>query len=179
MKTPFRWVAFAVLPLLLAATAAGARDEPSLSEQVQTALTSFRRADSTLHERLAGAVGYAVFPSVGKGGLVFGGARGTGEVFEGGQRIGEVILTQVTFGLQIGGQAFAQLVLFEDSAALARLKESKLEMSAQVGAVAAAEGAAKNARYVEGVLIFTRPLTGLMAEATVGGQRFRFRPATP
>ncbi|MBX3743974.1 MAG: hypothetical protein KF833_01565 [Verrucomicrobiae bacterium] len=179
MTTTLRWLALAGAALVLNGPVAWPKDEPTLSEQVGTALASFQRADSTLAERLTGAVGYAVFPSVGKGGLVFGGARGTGQAFEQGRLIGEVVLTQVTFGLQVGGQAFAQLVLFEDSAALDRLKESKLEMSAQIGAVAAAEGAAKNARYVEGVLIFTRPLTGLMAEATVGGQRFRFRSEKP
>lgn len=161
---------------LLAAQGLQAKDEASLTAQVRTAIEAFHRADSTMAERFATAVAYAVFPSVGKGGLVFGGARGTGQVYEGGQLIGEVTLTQVTFGLQAGGQSFSQVVLFENRAALDRLKQSKLEMSAQVGAVAAAEGAAKNARYVDGVLIFTRPLTGLMAEASVGGQRFRFRP---
>jgi lipid-binding SYLF domain-containing protein len=153
-----------------------AKDSAELSREVKEAIDSFIRADSTMAERFANAAGYAVFPSVGKGGLGVGAARGSGEVYERGQLIGHATLTQVTLGLQIGGQTFSEVVFFEDPAALERFKESKLEMSAQIGAVAAAEGASKNAKYVEGVLIFTKPKSGLMAEASVGGQKLRFKP---
>ncbi len=91
-------------------------------------------------------------------------------------RIGSARLSQFTIGAQVGGQVFSQLILFETPAALDRIKESRFEMSAQVGAVAAAEGVAKNAKCVDGVLVITHAGTGLMAEASVGGQKFKFKP---
>jgi lipid-binding SYLF domain-containing protein len=175
----FLWFQCMLACLIVAEPALSAGDDPKLSEEARAAIEAFKRADSSMAERFREAAGYAIFPVVGKGGLVLGAARGEGEVYQNGVLIGEATLTQVTFGLQVGGQSFSELIFFENQAALDRFKESKLEMSAQVGAVAAAEGASKNARYVDGVLIFTRPRSGLMAEASVGGQKFRFKPLKP
>jgi lipid-binding SYLF domain-containing protein len=155
---------------------AAAADVDSLKKSVTEAIDVFKKADTSVEPFFKSAAGYAVFPEVGKGGLVFGGARGHGLVYEQGKLLGKVTLTQATFGAQIGGQVFRELVFFETAAALEALKKSSMEMSAQVGAVAAAEGAAQNARYREGVLVFTRPVKGLMAEASVGGQKFKFEP---
>jgi lipid-binding SYLF domain-containing protein len=173
---PSIWIRASLLLVLSTGATRGANDSDELAAEVKTAIEAFKKADSTMADRLAAAAGYVVFPTVGKGGLGIGGARGSGEVYEGGKLIGHATLTQVTIGLQIGGQAFSELILFENQASLERFKTSRTEMSAQVGAVAAAEGAAKNASYVDGVLIFTRPKSGLMAEASVGGQKFRFKP---
>lgn len=150
--------------------------DEELARDVVSAMEILKKADSTLGDRFASAAGYAIFPSVAKGGLGIGAAHGSGEVFEKGLLIGHAKITQVTVGLQVGGQSFIEAILFENDAALQRFKDSKLEMSAQVGAVAAAEGAAKNAKYVDGVLIITKPKSGLMAEASVGGQKFKFTP---
>lgn len=136
----------------------------------------FQALDSTLAPLVQKAAGYVVFPRVAKGGLVFGGAKGEGLVYEKGRVIGRATLAQATFGAQIGGQVFREIILFETPAALEDFKLSKFEMNAQAGAVAAAEGLAKNARYTDGVLVFTQPLKGLMAEASVGGQKFTFQP---
>lgn len=166
------------ITLLLASLALAVRaaDHQKLDADVQAAVEAFQRADSGLKNALQNAAGYAVFPNVGKGGLVLGGAHGNGLVFEKGKLIGRASLTQVTLGAQIGGQEFSELILFETPAALARFKESGFSMSAQVGAVAAAEGASQNAKYVEGVMVFTKAKQGLMAEASVGGQKFKFQP---
>lgn len=147
-----------------------------LQADVDAAINAFKQADVGLGETFKSAAGYAVFPNVGKGGLVFGGAHGNGYVYEEDKLIGYASMTQVTFGAQIGGQEFSQIIFFESKAALAEFKESKYSMSAQVGAVAAAEGASKNAKYVEGVMVFTKAKQGLMAEASVGGQKFKFTP---
>ncbi|MFM7101258.1 MAG: YSC84-related protein [Verrucomicrobiota bacterium] len=143
-----------------------------LRQAVPARLESFQKADSTLAARLQAAAGYVIFPRIGKGGFVVGGARGQGLVYEGGRAVGSATLSQVTVGAQIGGQSYAQLILFEDRAALERFKAAKFEMSAQVSAVVAAEGQARAARYEQGLLVFTQPLKGLMAEASVGGQKF-------
>lgn len=163
--------------LLAAGLAAGVR-AGTLTVPVQEAIAAFQRADSGLTNFFATAKGYVVFPEITKGGLVFGGARGRGHVFEAGQLIGGAEMTQVTVGAQIGGQVYSEVIFFETDAALADFKASKLKMSAQLSAVAAAEGVAKNAKYHEGVAIFTLPKQGLMGEASVGGQKFKFKPLT-
>lgn len=143
---------------------------------VDDAIAAFKKADPSLEEKFKSAAGCAVFPNVGKGGLVFGGAHGLGYVFEGEKVIGYASLTQVTFGAQIGGQEFSQVIFFETPAALTKFRQSQFTMNAQVSAVAAAAGASQNAKYVDGVMVFTRAKQGLMAEASVGGQKFKFTP---
>lgn len=147
-----------------------------LQGDVDAAIKAFKRDDPGLEETFKKAEGYAMFPNVGKGGLVFGGAHGLGYVYEGDKLIGYASMTQVTFGAQIGGQEFSQVIFFETKEALAKFKESKFTMNAQVSAVAAAAGASQNAKYVDGVMVFTRAKQGLMAEASVGGQKFKFEP---
>jgi len=147
-----------------------------LTRETKAAIELLKRADPSLKKLFEGAEGYAVFPSVGKGGLIVGGAHDIGQVFEKGRLIGEAELVQVTVGLQIGGQSYAEIIFFETKDALARFKASGLEFSAQVSAVAAAEGVAENAKYEQGVAVFTLPKSGLMAEASVGGQKFNYIP---
>ena len=151
-------------------------DHTRLRADVDAAIKAFERSDSGLKDAFRKAAGYAVFPNVGKGGFVVGGAHGNGLVYEAGNLIGHASLTQVTVGAQVGGQEFSEVIFFETPAALAKFKESGFAMSAQVGAVAAAEGASKNAKYIEGVMVFTKAKQGLMAEASVGGQKFKFEP---
>lgn len=142
----------------------------------QEAAEAFRRSEPGLARFFDGAVGYAVFPAVGKGAAVVGGAHGSGVLFEHGEPTGLATLTQVTVGAQLGGQSYSEIVFFETPDALARFKESQLAMAAQVSAVVARSGASADARYSRGVAVFTLPKAGLMAEASVGGQRFAFRP---
>jgi len=153
-----------------------AADHTKLQADVDAAIKAFQSADSGLKDTFRNAAGYVVFPNVGKGGFVVGGAHGNGLAFEKSKLIGHASLTQVTVGAQVGGQEFSEVIFFETTAALAKFKESGFAMSAQIGAVAAAEGAGKNAKYVEGVMVFTKAKQGLMAEASVGGQKFKFEP---
>jgi lipid-binding SYLF domain-containing protein len=122
------------------------------------------------------AEGWAVFPNVGKGGLIVGGAHGTGLVYEKTNLIGKVTMTQGSIGAQIGGQTFAEIICFETAKALDDFKASKMEMSAEVSAVAAAEGVGRAAKYTQGVAVFTMPKKGLMAQASIGGQKFKYEP---
>ena len=147
-----------------------------LGAEAEQAIKVLKRADSGLTNFFNGSAGFAVFPSVGKGGLVFGGEHGQGVVYENGKPVGEATLTEINFGAQVGGESFYEVIFFEDAEALGNFKQSNLEMSAEVNAVAAAEGAAKKAKYQQGVTVFTLPRTGLMVQATVGGQRFRYKP---
>ena len=164
--------------LVLGSQAADKKAEhKKLQADAEAAIKAFNRADTGMKDKFKKSPGYAVFPNVGKGGFVIGGAHGNGIVYEAGKVIGYASLTQVTVGAQIGGQEFSQVIFFETKEALAKFKEGGYSMSAQVSAVAAAEGASQNAKYVDGVMVFTRAKSGLMAEASVGGQKFKFEPA--
>jgi|SRR5579859_4721302 len=160
----------AVNPALTAIAGGDLRTE---AEQAIKALTS---ADSGLTNFFNGSAGFVVFPSVGKGGLMIGGERGKGVLYEKEKPIGEATLTEINVGPQAGGQSFYEVIFFETPEALSNFKQSNFEMSAEVSAVAAADGAAANTRYKSGVTVFTLPRTGLMVQATIGGQKFKYKP---
>lgn len=146
----------------------------SLLKDCDAAKAAFLKQDEDLGKYFNSASGYVIFPNVGKGGLGIGGAAGNGILYVGGQAIGNAKLTQVTIGFQAGGQAYREVIFFENNDQLEKFKKNKVELSAQASAVAAAAGASKDAKYNEGVLIFTIPKKGLMYEASVGGQKFKF-----
>ena len=162
--------------LLLASVSPVLADDEDLRAEADKAIKALQNADSGLANYFSRAAGYAVFPSVGKGGLFFGAEHGNGIVYEKAKPVGEATVTEINVGAQAGGQSFYEVIFFETAEALANFKESNFEMSAKVSAVIAAEGASVNARYREGVMVFTLPRTGLMAQATVGGQKFKYKP---
>jgi lipid-binding SYLF domain-containing protein len=165
-----RWlvVALAVLASPTARAVAQA-DVPPVIEK-------FKAKDPGMAKIFADAVGYVVFPTVGKGGIGLGGARGKGWVYEGGKIIGKSTLTQVTFGFQFGGQAYSEIVFFQTPQALENFKLGRLKFDAQASAVALTERAAADLAYRNGVAIVTMAKGGLMYEASVGGQKFSFKP---
>ena len=142
----------------------------------QETIKQFKQADSSMGVYFDSAYGYVVFPNVGKGGLIIGGARGQGYVFEKGSMVGYASITQVTVGAQVGGQNFSEVVFFKDKATLDTFKQGNFEFAAQVSAIVATEGASKDASYSGGVAVFTLPKGGVMAEATIGGQKFSYKP---
>ncbi|MGB3049878.1 MAG: YSC84-related protein [Polyangiales bacterium] len=168
------------LSLLLLTTSAPATADKASDEQlaadVRDALGRFQAKDSSFKATLGKLVGYAIFPEVAKGGFIVGGAGGRGEVYAGGKLIGHAQLSQGTIGAQIGGQKFAEIILFKTKSALNRFKKNRLELSAQATANAADQGAAAKAKYADGVAIIILPTAGLMAEASVGGQKLKFSP---
>jgi len=140
--------------------------------------------------------GYAVFPTVGKGGLGVGAAHGSGRVYEHDKYVGDVKMNQVSVGLQAGGQAFSQIVFFQDKRSFDDCVGGEFEFDATVQAVAitasatasagtagANAGAASGAKdattagkYHKGMAVFTVAKGGLMYQAAVGGQRFKYKP---
>lgn len=169
----------AAVALLLSACSTAPKTETerqSLLTEANATLERFRASDLTIKDQMEKAYGYAVFPTVGKGAVGVGGAYGRGIVYEQGRPVGYCDLSQGSIGLQLGGQAYSELILFENKAALDRFKSSEFALAAQASAVAAASGAGANARYNDGVIVYTLAEKGLMYEASVGGQRFDYQP---
>lgn len=150
------------------------KDKKIIADAV-TAKAEFINTDGLMASLFNNAYGYVIFPNVGKGGIGIGGASGNGAAYQNGQLIGMAKMTQVTLGFQWGGQAYREVIFFENKEALDRFKENKIELSAQASAVAATAGASANAKYHDGVMIFTQTKGGLMYEASVGGQKLKFR----
>ena len=154
-----------------------AEDRASLERQAKETLTKFKSESPGYYKVYNDAsVGVAVFPSVGKGAIGVGGAYGKGVLYENGKVVGYCDLTQASIGFQLGGQAYAELIFFENKAALGSFKNSELEFAAQASAVAIKADASANANYTNGVAVFTLDGTGLMYEASIGGQGFTFLP---
>jgi len=147
-----------------------------LHHDVLKAVSTFKTSDPALQKFFDNSAGYAVFPTVTKGAMGVGAAHGDGEVIQHGVVTGTTSLTQVTVGAQLGGQQYSEVIFFQDKDALDSFKGGHFTMSAQVSAVAAAEGASANAKYSSGVAVFTVAKGGLMYEASVGGQKFSFHP---
>jgi lipid-binding SYLF domain-containing protein len=141
----------------------------------KTAKAEFTKTDPLMSGIFEKAYGYVIFPNVGKGGVGVGGAAGNGAVYENNTLVGMAKLSQLSVGLQAGGQAYREVIFFESKKAMDRFKDSKFEFSAQVSAVAVKAGASGNAKYTNGVMVFTMQKGGLMYEASVGGQKFKFK----
>lgn len=151
-----------------------ARDEPDAA----AVIAKFKAKDPELTKVFAESAGYVVFPTVAKGGLGIGAARGKGYVYQHGHLIGRSTLTQVTIGLQAGGQAYSEVIFFKDNAALENFKGGHLKLDAQASAVALTERVGADLAYRNGVAIVTMAEGGLMYEASVGGQKLSFNPTS-
>lgn len=165
-----------VFGLLIRAAAGQTLDVTKDVKEAQATVAVFKKTDPGLSRFFDHAVGYAVFPTVVKGAAGVGGARGSGIVFEKGKAVGKASLTQATIGAQIGGQTYSEVIFFETVPAFTDFKKGALALAAQVSAVAASADASKNVKYQDGVAVFTIGKGGLMAEASVGGQKFTFDP---
>ena len=141
--------------------------------------------------------GYAVFPTVGKGGIGVGGAFGKGRVYRGGGHAGSVTLAQVSLGFQFGGQAYSEIIFFENKTTFDDFTDGNFEFGADIGAVAITAGANASASsaggasagasatmrdaaatggYHHGIAVFTIAKGGLMYQAAVAGQKFSYTP---
>jgi lipid-binding SYLF domain-containing protein len=139
--------------------------------------------------------GYALFPTVGEGGFVVGGAHGKGRVYVRGRHVGDTTMTQLSAGFQAGGKAYSQIIFFEDKRALDEFESGSFEFAAGVSAVAVTAGASASAGttgatsgasggksdattdsagYQKGMAVFTIAKGGLMFTATLAGQKFTY-----
>jgi lipid-binding SYLF domain-containing protein len=177
-------VLLGVLSACVATTACGGNQKGATSdgkvervEGVEDAVAAFKQKDPSIAQLFSSAAGYVVFPTVGEGGFIIGGGHGSGEAYEGGAYTGRVTVSELSVGAQVGGQSYSQVVFFETPVDFKRLKENQFKFDAEVSAVAADQGVAKNAKFNNGIMTFIIPKGGLMAAASVGGQKLDFTPA--
>jgi lipid-binding SYLF domain-containing protein len=185
---------FKAVILLSLLSAAG---QSAWADSYSDTIDAFRRAGES-GAFFGQSYGYAVFPTIGKGGIGIGGAHGKGRVFVGGQHVGDTSMTQITAGFQLGGQAFSQIIFFEDERSFREFTSGNFEFSAQATAVAITAGVSAEAStggglaagasggrndattthggFRKGMAIFTIARGGLMYEAALGGQKFNYTP---
>jgi len=162
------------LALSSRASAQNSDKDKKLIDESNAAQSAFIKEDSLMHNLFDNAVGYVIFPNVGKGAIGVGGAAGNGILYEKGNPVGRASMKQVNVGFQFGGQAYREVIFFEDQSALDRFKQNRIEFGAQASAVAATAGAATNVKYTNGVMVFSQEKGGLMYEASIGGQKFDY-----
>ena len=168
---------------------------PAHADDYADATDAFRKASESTRF-FSNAYGYALFPTIGKGGVGIGGAHGKGRVYLKGAHVGDTSMTQVTVGAQLGGEAFRQIIFFEDERAFKEFTTGQFEFGAQAQAVAITAGATAQATtggtgagknvgggkaevkggYQKGMAVFTLAKGGLMYEASIGGQKFSYTP---
>ena len=165
------------------------------ADKYQDTIEVFRKAGES-GSYFNNSYGYAVFPTIGKGGIGIGGSYGEGRVYEQGNYVGDTDMAQVTIGFQLGGQAFSQIIFFQDQRAFQEFTSGNFEFGAQATAVAITAGASAAAtttgsstglsggqndakttgKYHKGMATFTVAKGGLMYEASIGGQKFTYTP---
>ena len=163
---------------LLVVTVAYPQQEKKLQKIIKDALTTKEAliaADPNMAQLLENSFGYAIFPNVGKGGLLLGVSAGYGVVWQNGEVIGSAKIREVSIGLQLGGQAFSQVIFYDSDEAFSRIKANKVEFRAQAAALADSKSASTNINMADGILVFVKSKKGLMGEAAIGGQKFKFK----
>ena len=167
-----------IISILTFSTSLAQAWEPDTSDKLELsvaqAIIKAKSKDPALKKWFDSAYAYAVLPKVGKGGIGIGGAYGKGLVIRGNSTIGKTSLSQVTIGFQLGGQVYSEYIMFRDKTAFDHFSRGNFEMGAQVSAVAITLGASADANYDKGVAVFTIADGGLMYEASVGGQKFKY-----
>jgi len=148
-------------------------------EKAQSTIQDALAMDSGLQDFIDEATGYTVFPKVAKGAIGIGGAHGKGVVFEGTEPVGKSSITQVTIGLQLGGQTYSEIIFFETEDDFTVFCTGRFEVAAQASAVALSAGASADMAYSNGVAIITFGQGGLMYEASVGGQKLSYEALAP
>lgn len=147
---------------------------PSVQQRSQLALQEMQSKDAHLQDMMNNCVGYVIFPEVGKGALGVGGAGGSGVLYRNGQPVGTVTMSQLSLGPQVGGETYSELIVFQNEKALNRLMNDSLEFGAQASASVVKAGAAAGTQFDHGVAVFILPKGGLMAGASISGQKFNY-----
>ncbi len=168
---------------------------PALADKYDDTIANFKKSQAA-KPYFSSAYGYVVFPNIGKGGVVIGGAGGKGRVYERGKYVGESTMVQLSVGFQLGGQAYSQVVFLRDKSAFEDFTREGFEFGADISAVAITLGASAQAgtsgasssasvseehatnatNYYKGMAVLTLAKGGLMYQAALAGQKYTFQP---
>ena len=191
MKKKYRFTV-----ILIGVLAALILSSPAHADKFTDTIDIYKKSEA-VQPFFKNAYGYAVFPTIGKAGIGIGGSYGTGQVYKGGKVTGEVSVIKGSIGFQLGAQAFSQMIFFEDKRAYDEFTSGNFEFDATASAVAITAGAQAKAgtegasagasvgpatgkqaktSYHKGMVVFTHAKGGLMYEASIGGQKFKFKP---
>lgn len=154
-----------------------ASERNDLEASARETIHKMMARDPSISRFLDGAAGYVVFPKIGEGGMIVGGAYGQGVLFERGRRVGFMKLEQAQVGALLGGKSYAELVVFRTPEALRDVKDGEFEVRGNADVVLLTEGAAATTTFKSSVVAFVMPIGGLMANVSVAGQRLKYIPA--
>lgn len=150
-------------------------DDKKIVKDAEQAKAAFLKANSKLQSYFDDAKAYVIFPNIGKGALIIGAASGNGAVYERGVLVGMANMKQVDVGAQIGGKAFSEVIFLKTDKAVQDFMNDDFRLGSNLSAIAANQSAPSfDVTYTDGVAVFTLPKEGLMAEVSVGGQKFDF-----
>lgn len=174
MKSVFITV-LAATALALAGCEATAPSDPQIyNDRAKVTLEQMEHTDAGLQNVLNNAYGYVIFPEVGKAAVGIGGANGRGVVYEEGRPVGYATLTQGSVGVQIGGETYAELVVFKTPDAMAAFRNGDLTLGADASATLLKNGAAAALQFVHGTAVIVKPEGGLMAGVSITGQTIHY-----
>jgi lipid-binding SYLF domain-containing protein len=176
MKKMFLLVATGIIVCGCATAPERPEGKATLSAQVNEAIAIFKAKDPSIERFFNDSAGYAVLPKIGKGALIVGGAYGQGEVYRNGSLIGYCSVSQATIGASIGGETFREIIFFRTNADMDAFLTGEFTFAAQATAVAMDAGAAAKADYHDGLAVFVMTDQGLMVDASIGGQKFKYLP---
>ncbi|MCK5441343.1 MAG: lipid-binding SYLF domain-containing protein [Maribacter sp.] len=165
-----------LMMLIVCGAMSQTKKDKKIMQDADKAKKALIKADSGLKRFFNESAGYVIFPNVGKGGFIIGAASGNGVVYEDGAAKGMADLKKLNIGFQAGGQSIIEALFFETNEDLEDFKDGDFAFSAEASAVAVKSGIALNAKYKDGVAVFALPKAGLMADASVGGQKFSYHP---
>ena len=148
--------------------------QTALRDEATAALERMEAQDPTLTNAVSNAYGYAIFPEVGSAAVGIGGAEGKGFVYQNGNRIGQIKLTQASIGLQLGGNTFAELIIFQDAKAFNRVLNNSIEYGGDASATIVKAGAAGASQFSHGTQVYILPKGGFEAGISLNGQKFHY-----
>ncbi|MGA2916485.1 MAG: lipid-binding SYLF domain-containing protein [Sedimentisphaerales bacterium] len=151
-------------------------DKVVLTSDVDEAIALMKAKDKSIQKFFDNSYGYAVVPKIFKVAILAGGAYGKGEVYEQGTMIGYCDVKQLSGGVSLGAEFYREIIFFKDNKDLEKFKQDEFTFSAQATAIAIVWGAAAKADYKDGMAVFIMTDSGVMVDASLGGQKFNFAP---
>ncbi|WP_430908208.1 YSC84-related protein [Maribacter sp. 2-571] len=171
-----KFLSFTLFMVFVSSTFAQTDKEIRIMEDAERMKTEMLDRAEGLQEYFSKSAGYAIFPNVGKGGLIIGGASGNGVLYDNGTAVGMANLKELSVGFKAGGKAVAEVIFFESETDLEAFKNGSFELGAEASAIAIKKGVSVNLKFTDGTAVFAMPKTGLMADASVAGQKFKYAP---